>query len=47
MTVTAEGVETASQARLLTDMGCDHAQGWLFGRPATWDRTDPGRQPGE
>ena len=31
--VTAEGVETAEQARLLREMGCDHAQGWLFGRP--------------
>ena len=31
--VTAEGVETAEQARLLRQMGCDHAQGWLFGRP--------------
>jgi diguanylate cyclase (GGDEF)-like protein len=32
--VTAEGVETPEQARLLREMGCDHAQGWLFGRPA-------------
>ncbi|HKG51014.1 MAG TPA: EAL domain-containing protein [Actinomycetales bacterium] len=32
--VTAEGVETAEQARLLREMGCDHAQGWLFGRPS-------------
>ena len=34
MQVTAEGVETEQQAALLTGMGCDSAQGWLFGRPA-------------
>ena len=33
MVVTAEGVETREQARMLRDMGCDRAQGWLFGRP--------------
>ncbi len=32
--VTAEGVETQQQADLLLGMGCDHAQGWLFGRPS-------------
>ncbi|UAL09955.1 putative bifunctional diguanylate cyclase/phosphodiesterase [Caulobacter segnis] len=31
--VTAEGVETAAQARLLADMRCDTFQGFLYGRP--------------
>jgi diguanylate cyclase (GGDEF)-like protein/PAS domain S-box-containing protein len=32
--VIAEGVETAAQAQLLLDMGCDIAQGFLYSRPA-------------
>jgi len=31
--VTAEGVETENQRRLLLDIGCDHGQGFLFSRP--------------
>ncbi len=31
--VTAEGVETIDQARLLAEMRCDHFQGFLYGRP--------------
>jgi EAL domain-containing protein (putative c-di-GMP-specific phosphodiesterase class I) len=33
MTTTAEGVETDEQARLVRDLGCTTAQGYLFGRP--------------
>ncbi|PHY21185.1 bifunctional diguanylate cyclase/phosphodiesterase [Caulobacter sp. BP25] len=31
--VTAEGVETVDQARMLTEMRCDRFQGFLYGRP--------------
>lgn len=31
--VIAEGVETLQQVRLLTDMGCPHAQGYFFSPP--------------
>jgi diguanylate cyclase (GGDEF)-like protein len=33
MSVTAEGVETAEQLRLLKRQGCDEAQGYLLSRP--------------
>jgi len=38
--VIAEGVETAAQRQRLTDLGCQQAQGYLFGRPAPV-RTSP------
>ncbi|MDQ0856516.1 EAL domain-containing protein (putative c-di-GMP-specific phosphodiesterase class I) [Arthrobacter sp. V4I6] len=31
--VTAEGIETAAQARYLMEHGCDALQGYLFSRP--------------
>jgi diguanylate cyclase (GGDEF)-like protein/PAS domain S-box-containing protein len=31
--IVAEGVETENQAQRLVDIGCQHAQGYLFGRP--------------
>jgi diguanylate cyclase (GGDEF)-like protein len=33
--VTATGVETTEQAAILTDLGCDHLQGFFLGRPMT------------
>jgi len=39
LTVTAEGVETATQARRLAGLGCDLGQGWHLGRPAPADET--------
>ena len=37
LAVTAEGVETAEQARRLRALGCDTGQGWLYGRPGPPD----------
>ena len=36
-TVTAEGVETEEQLRILESLGCDHAQGFLIARPESLD----------
>jgi diguanylate cyclase len=38
MTVTAEGVEQASQREQLVALGCDLMQGYLIGRPNSFDR---------
>jgi diguanylate cyclase (GGDEF)-like protein len=35
--VVAEGVETVKQRRILTEMGCDELQGYLFAAPMTAD----------
>lgn len=35
MSVTVEGVETAQQLEMVTALGCDNIQGFLFGRPGT------------
>jgi EAL domain-containing protein (putative c-di-GMP-specific phosphodiesterase class I) len=37
VSITAEGVETAAQARELLEMGTDSLQGYLFARPAPSD----------
>jgi len=38
LTVTAEGVETAEQMKLLRDLGCDVAQGFFVARPLEPDK---------
>jgi EAL domain-containing protein (putative c-di-GMP-specific phosphodiesterase class I) len=35
--VIAEGVETDEQCLLLTDIGCDYGQGYLFSKPLAID----------
>jgi len=40
MSVVAEGVETADQARMLIDMGCDSAQGFFFSVPLKAEEVD-------
>jgi diguanylate cyclase (GGDEF)-like protein len=43
-TVTAEGVETERQLEALRDLGCDHAQGFLLGRPVPVEELLAGRR---
>ncbi len=38
MSVTAEGVETAEDFERMRDLGCDTIQGYLFGRPLSYER---------
>jgi diguanylate cyclase (GGDEF)-like protein/PAS domain S-box-containing protein len=38
MTITAEGVETADDFTRMRDLGCHQIQGYLFGRPMSYDR---------
>ena len=51
--ITAEGVETADQAKVLAEYGCDTLQGYLFAKPlsaedfASFVRTWPERLPGD
>ncbi|HKK01848.1 MAG TPA: EAL domain-containing protein, partial [Desulfuromonadales bacterium] len=42
--VVAEGVETAEQAALLRELGCDKFQGYFFGRPVPADALPPWAQ---
>ncbi|WP_172892243.1 bifunctional diguanylate cyclase/phosphodiesterase [Jatrophihabitans sp. GAS493] len=39
--IVAEGVETARQAQVLAELGCSHAQGYYFGRPAPYQQDLP------
>jgi diguanylate cyclase (GGDEF)-like protein len=36
----AEGIETQDQVERLVELGCHHAQGFLFGRPVASDRVE-------
>ena len=40
MTVTAEGVETAEDFERMRELGCDVIQGYLFGRPLSYERAN-------
>lgn len=33
LTIVAEGVETLAQHKLVTELGCDYGQGYLYGKP--------------
>lgn len=36
--VTAEGVETVRQAHMVTEMGCDRIQGWLYAKAQSFEQ---------
>ena len=36
--IVAEGVETAEQQQMLTELGCDILQGYLLGKPMSAER---------
>ncbi|QNN67815.1 EAL domain-containing protein [Sphingomonas lutea] len=40
MTITAEGVETAEDFERMRDLGCDIIQGYLFGKPLSYERAN-------
>jgi diguanylate cyclase (GGDEF)-like protein len=40
MSVTAEGVETAEDFERMRELGCDTIQGYLFGKPLSYDRAN-------
>ena len=40
MSVTAEGVETAEDFQRMRDLGCDQIQGYLFGKPLSYERAN-------
>jgi diguanylate cyclase (GGDEF)-like protein/PAS domain S-box-containing protein len=40
MSITAEGVETAEDFERMRDLGCDTIQGYLFGKPLSYDRAN-------
>lgn len=37
MQVLAEGVETASQVKILRELDCDEIQGFYYSRPVPWE----------
>jgi diguanylate cyclase (GGDEF)-like protein/PAS domain S-box-containing protein len=40
MSITAEGVETAEDFERMRDLGCDTIQGYLFGKPLSYERAN-------
>ena len=40
LNVVAEGVEHAAQSKMLTELGCDHLQGYYFSRPIPAEEVD-------